>query len=132
MPREGPRAALSGRCRPRADLKRLKRDLESRSGWYLPNRHSDSVCRASAKSGPPVRRRRQIFPSADTPIYNGPGCKTWLDLGVVAVLIALIAATLYFLEPRQPASVESSERPCSSTDRTASTAQGTCRSVSRR
>ena len=96
----------------RADLKRLKRDLESTSQAGI-SRMDTRISVPSISSSPGSQSdsaAKSSLPQIPQPA-TAPGAKRGLIFGVVAVLIALIAATLYFLEPRQPASVESQSVP---------------------
>jgi serine/threonine protein kinase len=90
----------------RADLKRLKRDLESgQAGISRTDVRIGSVGVPTISSGP----SHQSDSAAKSSIpqvpesTTGQSGKRGLTLGVVAVLIALIAGTIYFLEPRLPA-----------------------------
>jgi serine/threonine protein kinase len=90
----------------RADLKRLKRDLESgQAGISRTDVRIGSVGVPTLSSGP----SHQSDSAAKSSIpqvpesTTGQSGKRGLTLGVVAVLIALIAGTIYFLEPRLPA-----------------------------
>jgi serine/threonine protein kinase len=90
----------------RADLKRLKRDLESgQAGISRTDARIGSVGVPTISGGP----SHQSDSAAKSSIPQIPQSTTGqvgkrgLTFGVVAVLIVLIAATIYFLEPRRPA-----------------------------
>ena len=96
----------------RADLKRLKRDLESTGQAGISRMDTRiSVPSISSSTGSQSdSAAKSSLPQIPQPA-TGPGAKRGLIFGVIAVLIALIAATLYFLEPWQPSSVESQRVP---------------------
>lgn len=95
----------------RADLKRLKRDLESTSQAGISRMDSRiSVPSISSPGSQSDAADKSSLPQIPQP-GTARGAKRGLIFGVVAVLIAFVAATLYFLQPRQPASVESQSVP---------------------
>ncbi len=89
----------------RADLKRLKRDLESGQAGI-----SRTDVRIGAVGGPSVSRgpspqsdsaAKSSVPQIPQPT-TGQNGKYGLTFGAAAALIALIAGTIYFMEPRTP------------------------------
>jgi len=95
----------------RADLKRLKRDLESTSQAGISRMDTRiSVPSISSPGSQSDAADKSSLPQIPQP-GTARGAKRGWIFGVVAVLIALVAATLYFLQPRQPASVESQSVP---------------------
>ena len=95
----------------RADLKRLKRDLESTSQAGISRMDTRiSVPSISSPGSQSDAADKSSLPQIPQP-GTARGAKRGLIFGVVAVLIAFVAATLYFLQPRQPASVESQSVP---------------------
>jgi serine/threonine protein kinase len=90
----------------RADLKRLKRDLESgQAGISRTDVRIGSVGVPTISGGPSHQSdsaAKSSIPQIPQSTMGQVG-KRGLTFGVVAVLIALIAGTIYFLEPRTPA-----------------------------
>ena len=95
----------------RADLKRLKRDLESTSQAGISRMDTRiSVPSISSPGSQSDAADKSSLPQIPQP-GTARGAKRGWIFGVVAVLIAFVVATLYFLQPRQPASVESQSVP---------------------
>jgi serine/threonine protein kinase len=89
----------------RADLKRLKRDLESGQAGISRTAVRIGSAGVPSVSGGPSHQSDSAAKSSIPEIpqsTTGQVGKLGLTFGVVAALIALIAGTIYFLEPRTP------------------------------
>ena len=93
----------------RADLKRLKRDLESGQAGISRIRIGSGVPTISSGPGPSPTPPTNL-PFRRDPNRNGPGWKTWLDFRSRRSPDRVVAATMYFLE-RGARSVESQTAP---------------------